>query len=341
MARTVDYKASQDIKVCVLKETTVGTAIVSDMKQYQVTSFSLPEASVPVSYASARSGHFTQVESMAQHEEGTKMWTFDLTLRGTVEAMKLAGDAVFEDNATPFTLNNTYEFPTETYKDGYSSGSNANTFTVFFQNGGLSDSLSHLVLKGCVGTGMTMNQGIGTEAGEASITISFATGYMPEYTNTAPAGTTTFDAGTPKNIKNLHHANCYINHGSTDYEQTIHSWNFSLTRPIERIGFADTTAGSFKPHGYAMTGGFEMTGSMTVVRNTNVANLRTKFYGDNSVVEVKIGAASNFMFALPKCFLNEPTIDAGGPMLTETIPFTVVADNDTSSDTAMATITFN
>ena len=340
MARTVDYKASNDIGVHILKETTVGTGLVANMKKYQATSFSIPEASVPVAYASARSGHFTAVESMAQHDEGTKMWTFDVTLRGTPEAMKLACDSVFEDDSSVFALNNDYSFPTATYKDAYNDGSLASTFTVFFNNGGLSDSLDHIYLQGCVGTGFTVNQAVGSESGEATITINFATGYMPQYTDTALGGTTTYDTGVPKNIKNLHHANCFVKIASDKYEQTVHSWDLSVSRTIERVGFADTTAGSFKPHGYAMTGPFEVTGNMSVVRNTNVGNIRGRWYGDSNDCAIKIGASSGFLIDAPLCFINEPSVDTGGAMLMETLPFTVVGADDISSSTAMLSITW-
>jgi hypothetical protein len=337
MARSSDYRASQNIEVLIKKETTVGTAVTADMVKYQVTSFSIPEASVPVEYSAQRAGQFTQTSTQGHHSEGTKMWTFDLTMRGTPTAMKIACDSVFEDNASEFVLNNDYEFPQASYK--HASTSSPGTYTVFFQNGGSGDTNAHMVLSGCVGTGFTITEDIGSEGGEAVLTINLATAYMPVYTNTSPTGTTTCDEDTPKNIRNLSHTNTHIDVGGTDHEQTLHSFNVTVTRPIERIGFVNTTSGQYYPHGYAMTGPFEVTGSMTVVKNTDVDDLKARFY-DGNTVGIEIGESSGMAISATKAYLNEPTVDNGGPMLMETIPFTVVSADAVDTTTEMLGITW-
>ena len=45
------------------------------------------------------------------------------------------------------------------------------------------------------------------------------------------------------------------------------------------------------------------------------------------------------VIGLDKCLLNEPSIDTGGAVLTNTIPFTVVGADDVSSATTMVSIT--
>ena len=89
-----------------------------------------------------------------------------------------------------------------------------------------------------------------------------------------------------------------------------------------------------------MTGNFEITGSMTVIRNDDVHDLLAKFY-DSNTVDINIAESSGFAIALDKCLINEPTIDNGGAVLTETIPFTVVGADDISSSTKMLGITSN
>ena len=87
-----------------------------------------------------------------------------------------------------------------------------------------------------------------------------------------------------------------------------------------------------------MVGGFEITGSLTVIRDDSVHDLIAKFR-DSNTVDINIQESSNFAVALDKCFLNEPTIDNGGAVLMETIPFTVVGADDISSSTKMVGIT--
>ena len=86
-----------------------------------------------------------------------------------------------------------------------------------------------------------------------------------------------------------------------------------------------------------MTGGFEVTGSMTVIRNDDVYDLMANFRNSTTV---DIGLTDGtFVLALDKCLLNEPTIDNGRAVLLETIPFTVVSADDISSTTKMVGIT--
>ena len=89
-----------------------------------------------------------------------------------------------------------------------------------------------------------------------------------------------------------------------------------------------------------MTGGFEVSGSMTVIRNEDVHDLHDSGrFRDSNTVAVNIAESSNFAVAIPKAFINEPSIDNGGAVLMETIPFTVVGADDFSSASKMLGIT--
>ncbi len=335
MAQAQNYFPSQNISVWYQKESTPGTQPDdAGLKKLQTTSFSIPEASVPVEYSAQRAGTFTQTASQGNHAQGTKMWTFDTTLRGTPTSVLLATEAVFEDASSEAALNNDYAFPTASYR--VDSPSSANTFEIRFIDGGADATNHNMVCQGCVATGFTLTEDIGSEGGELVCTINWATGFSPTYSGddiTSPA----YDTGTPKNIRSLAAGSSGINGGALE-ELVIQSWELSVTRNIERIHYKDQTDGTFEPFGYAMVGGFEVTGSMTVIRNDDVHDLLAKFY-DSNTVDINITEDSNFIIALDKCFLNEPSIDNGGAVLMETIPFTVVGADDISSSTKMVGIT--
>jgi hypothetical protein len=334
MGQATNYFPSQNISVWYQKETNVGDQPDdAGLKKLQTTSFSIPEASVPVEYSAQRAGTFTQTASQGHHSQGTKMWTFDTTLRGTPDSVLLATEAVFEDASSEAALNNDYAFPSANYVNGAAS---AATFEIRFIEGGADATLHNMVCQGCVATGFTLTEDIGSEGGELVCTINWATGFSPTYSGddiTSPA----YDTGTPKNIRSLAAGSSGINGGALE-ELVIQSWELSVTRNIERIHYKDQTDGTFEPFGYAMVGGFEVTGSMTVIRNDDVHDLLTKFY-DSNTVDINITEDSNFIIALDKCFLNEPSIDNGGAVLMETIPFTVVGADDISSSTKMVGIT--
>ena len=334
MAQASNYFPSQNVSVWYQKESTVGNQPDdAGLKKLQVTSFTIPEASVPLEFSTQRAGQFNTTASQGHHSEGTKMWTFETTLRGTPASVLLATEAVFEDASSEAALNNDYAFPTATYQNGEGS---ASTFEIRFEDGGADATLNNVVCQGCVGTGFTITEDIGSEGGEMVVTISWATAFMPAYGGDA-ISSAAYDTGTPRNIRNLDPDNTYINGGAAE-ELVVQSWELSVSRTIERIHYKDNTSGTFEPFGYAMTGAFEVTGSMTVIRNDDVHDLIAKFR-DSNTVDVNIQESSGFAIALDKCFINEPTIDNGGAVLMETIPFTVVGADDISSTTKMLGIT--
>ena len=329
MAQASNYFPSQNVELYYQKEAVVGTSPDNnDLIKLQTTGFTIPEASVPVEYSAPRSGQFVTQESQGRHAEGTKLWTFDTTLKGTLKSVRLATEALFEDGGSDGTahLFNTYSFPTTQYKDGES----ANTFEFRFENAGPDNSTNNVLVNGCVATGMSLTQDIGSEGGELVCTINWATGYYPTYGSAALGGTTVHDTDTPRNIRSLNIPNTVI-----DSEQlVVQNWELSVSRTLERIHYQNTTSGNYKPFGYAMTGGFEVTGSITAVRNDDIHDLSAKFR-NNSSCAIEIGQASGFHWKIPKAFINETSVDNGGTVLLQTIPFTGVANNDMASASSL------
>jgi len=337
MSQATNFFPSQNVSVWFQNETNVGDQPDdAGLKKLQVTSFTIPESSVPVEYSSARAGQFVTTATQGHHSQGTKMWTFDTVLRGTPDSVLLACESVFEDGSSEATLNNDYTFPSANYLNGAGS---AKTFEIRFEDAGADATHNNVVCQGCVGTGFTLSEDIGSEGGELVCTINWATAFMPNTGTDADDAITSpaYDTGTPKNIRSLASGSTGINGGALE-ELVIQSWELSVNRTIERIHYKDTTDGVYEPFGYAMTGNFEITGSMTVIRNDDVHDLLAKFY-DSNTVDINIQESSGFAIALDKCLINEPTIDNGGAVLTETIPFTVVGADDISSSTKMLGIT--
>ncbi len=340
MAIATNYFPSQNVTVWLEKETKVGrsqddTVDNAALKKLQVTGFTIPEASFPLEFSGARAGQFVTTANQGHHAEGTKMWTFETTLRGTPTSVLLATEAVFEDSSSEAVLNNNYAFPTGAYQ--HDSTSSPATFNIRFIDAGADATKHNIVCRGCVGTGFTLSEAINSEGGEMVVTIQWATAYVPDNSSaqadddiTSPA----YDTGTAFNIRNLTAASSEIESGN---DMVIQSWELSVSRPIERVHYADNTSGTFEPLGYAMTGQFDITGSMVVVRNDDVHDLLANFY-NSTTVDINI-TDGTFVLALDKCLLGESSIDNGGAVLMNTIPFTVVGADDISSATKLLGIT--
>jgi len=337
MAQATNFYPSQNVSVWYQKETTSG-ALPDDagLKKLQTTSFTIPEASVPVEYSAQRSGQFVTTANQGHHSEGTKLWTFDTTLRGTTTSVLLALESLFEDSTTsPRVLQNTYEFPHASYTNG--STSSPNTFDIRFVNAGADSATETVECAGCIATGFTLAQDIASEGGELVCTINWATAYMPTHSGD-DISSAEYDTGTPKNIRNLKDTKTFINGGSNE-ELVVSSWELNVSRTIERVHYKDTTSGTFAPFGYAMVGSFEITGSITAIRNDDVHDLLAKFYDGNTVsIQLSENTETDFKIVLGKCFLNEPSVDSGGAVLTQIIPFTVVADDNIGSASDVVSI---
>ena len=322
MAQATNFNPSQNVSVFIQDEATVGTQVDdAALTRLQATSFTIPEASVPLEFSSARSGQFTTTATQGHHSEGTKMWTFDTTLRGTPFSVLKACQAVFEQGSSVAELDNDYIFPTTGYT--VATGSGAKTHDIRFVNGGTKAAAETIACAGCVGTGFTLSEDIGSEGGELVCTINWATGFMPVHSAddiTSPA----YDEGTPKNIRSLGLTTAEL--GASN-DLVVQSWELSVQRTIERVHYSDITSGSFHPFGYAMTAPFEITGSITAIRNETIHDLLANFRNSTSVA-LKLAEASAFSIDVPKAMLGESTVDNGGAVLTQTIPFTGVADED-------------
>ena len=324
MAQSSIFNPSQNVSVWIQNEAVVGTEPDdAALTRLQTTSFTIPEASVPLEFSSARSGQFTPTASQGHHSEGTKLWTFDTTLRGTPLSVLLACEAVFEQGTSTAELDNDYVFPTTAYT--VSTGSGAKTFDIRFVNGGTKAAAETIECGGCIGTGFTFSEDIGSEGGELVVTINWATGFMPVHSGT-DISSAAYDEQTPKNIRNLALTTAELGSGN---DLVVQSWELNVSRTIERVHYADITSGTYAPFGYVQTSPFEITGSLTVIRNETIHDLLASFYNSTSL-DMKLAetTASEFTIDMDKVLLGESTVDNGGAVLTQTIPFTAVADED-------------
>jgi len=324
MAAETNYQPTSDVKVYLGTEATFGTATLAagTWDLLPVTSYSLPEVSAPAEISTQRSGKFTNFSNQATHRPDQKLYTFDLTFKGTTTSVLRACRLMFEDGVSECDFTGDYEFPTSSYKDAESS---TTQMTVLFQNAGADATSSDLICKSCVATGMTLAEDIGSEGGELTVSLNMVTAYQPTHGSLTPSSSTE-DTATPKNIKSI--TTAYINGGAQE-DLVIMGWEVAFSRTIERIHFKDTT--NYDPYGLAMTGALEATGNINCKRDDAVHDLLAKFK-DGNTVAVSLAEASNFTIDIPKAIINEASVDSGGSYLKQAIPFTALGNEATTSD---------
>jgi len=333
MAQETNYQATSDIRVLIGTEATFGTVALSDgagvWKELPVTAYTIPEISAPIDVAAQRSGKFVNYASQVKHRPDQKVYTFDLTLKGTPTSVLQACQWLFEDGTSEADFTGDYAFPKNTYKDAIASTTQV---TVVFENAGADASLNDIQCKSCIATGLTLNQDITAESGQLACTVNMMTGYQPEHVTFADvenvsytSGSYTKDTATPKNLRDI--TTAYINGGAQE-DLVLYSWELSINRSVERIHYSETS--TFKPFGLVMTGAMEATGSLTAKRDDAVHDLLAKFK-DSNTVAINLAEASGFTIDIPKAVLNEPGVESGGNVLTQTLPFTAFGTDATSS----------
>ena len=109
----------------------------------------------------------------------------------------------------------------------------------------------------------------------------------------------------------------------------IYSWELSASRSVERIGAKDYT--DCEPFGYAMTGAFEVSGSLVIKRDLSVADFMSKLSSDS--VGVNVGKASGgLLIGVPTAKIDASSIDNGGSFLKQTIPFKAYSSTNSAGN---------
>ena len=259
----------------------------------------------------------------------TWVGTFDIVMKGNAQTIDWVMDKCIESTTSPYKIDHDYAPPV--WQDVTASG---NTFKLLTVGAGTMGGNDTQVQRGCIGTGFTIGQSIDSDNGECVITMNCMTAYKNSTAGTVPTTpAVTFFTNPPFNIKDNDTYN--INDGSAE-DLMIYSWELSATRPVERIG-ARTYTGSQSPFGYAMTGAWEVTGSLSVKRDASMDGIKTSLY-DGSPVAVNVGEAGVFEVNVAKAFLNGSTIDNGGSILKQTIPFTASVTSPTAGELFTITI---
>ena len=300
----------------------LGTAheAADDYHTLPIISYSLPYNSAALELAPDRSGVYGQLEGQGRHRQDLSTFTFDVSFLGTTTAIRANCLWAFGDAATPMALTPAIGIGNGTTGDMQMkhSAAAANHTTAIFVNGGTDTAAEDLIVKGAVIQSMTMGQDVASNAGQMTINSTFFTAYPPHEAADTIASDST-DTGTPKSIFELNtnsQAGC-LQLGGQELQPT--SWEITISRPLERMGSQDYS--SYLPFGYAQTGGWEVTGSITVKADDNTYDLIAGLAGNSTGINLSIDESSGFAIDCPDVMVNTATLDNGGSDLTHTIPF--------------------
>ena len=317
--------------------TAVAVASANTWKGLQATSITVDDVSAPVEVSATRSGLYVEGTSQGYARADTQMYQIDATLRGSAYSVLASTNAVFEDGVTAATLAGSFS-PTSMV---HGSAATVMAPDLLVKNASSDSSNTHMLYKSCLGTSVGFAQDHGTEGGELVVSTSFVSAYKPAqvataYLDSATAGSPVFDLGTPKRLTS---ATCVVNDGSSR-ELFLLGYDFTVSREIVRIACTPASAAAgtetFLPYGYAMTGGYEIAGTINVKRDDNLDDLYDDFVGSADYVSLTITGASNFTVSFPKVKFDNPKPEVGDSFMTQTMPFRAFFDDAALSNNALS-----
>jgi len=329
MATDSTFKTSKSLELWIPDHTdtdnshNLGTAVGATSnnlwKGLQATEISVDDVSAPLEVSATRSGQYIEGTSQGYSRADTQMYEIATTLRGSPFSVLASANAVFEDGVTEAQILGSFT-PTATVAHGASAGVVAPDLLI--KNASSDSTNTHMLYKSCLGTSVSFAQDHATEGGELAVTTNFVSAYKPAQVATAYlASTAAFDLGTPKRLTGT---TCVVtDSGSTARELFLLGYELTISREVVRIACtpASASAETFLPYGYAMTGGYDVSGTLTVKRDDVMDFLYADFIGAADFVQVVITGASNFTITMPKVKFDNPKPEVGDSFMTQSMPF--------------------
>ena len=328
MAET-NFQAQPNISLLFAKDsstTALGTAHgdADNWLALPVISFTMPHDSAAIEVGPARSGTLAQLENQGRHRRDLNTWTFDVSFKGTPNAVLAVCQWAFGDGATSIDFNANLGIGTGTANAATMTHgtATANHTTVVFQNAGSDASNNDVVVKGCIVQSFTLKESVDSDGGQMVCDATFWTAYPPsEAANSVSADTT--DYAAPKSI---------FSKSTTTFNSEallLSSWEMTTSRSLERISSQDYS--SYLPFGYAQTSPWEVTGTLVAKRDDSIYDALSVMQGSSAGVNISIDESSGFTLDIPDAMSDASTVDTGGSYLFQTIPFRAFAASTTAA----------
>tara|TARA_Y100000296_G_scaffold82906_1_gene112774 strand:+ start:563 stop:1567 length:1005 start_codon:yes stop_codon:yes gene_type:complete len=320
MAISTAFQTKQNTNVIIGTEATVGTAALAtaDSIEMPVTDYSFDEIhkhSLSVAPPRTGSGGFTQSDDMVKWQRHDRMFDISLTFHATAQAINRVCLALFEDGASPNTLQG--DMPdTTSFVDAVS---NIVPVTIWFENSAHAGEGTDMYFTSCLCTGLNFSGDISSNGGVVLCTATFQTGYAPT------EGTLTFSGGGGTHTVISDQTTMFNMHDLTvetlnEQDLLLYGFELAIARPVNRIGFDNGS--NFKPQGYSL-GGYEVTGSLTCKRDAE----STDAIDTSTPVALALSAGDVYQIDAPKVYVDQSGISYDDDGWKQTIPLRFTYDS--------------
>lgn len=328
MAIGTNFKSSQGLKVVVGTEAVIGDGnLHGSGTWYQLPIIAPPtiiEGTSALDVGSQQVGNYIPNKHQMKQRLDNNMWEIQLQVIGT-SGMHEYSQGLYGLLGGSGTLASDYSPP------DWTNGA-TNTFAeyptqVIYVSGGSHDATNvDQKFVGCVCKSAELSHSV-DGGGHPVLNLTFVTGYRGTSVNEV-AGLTISD----KSNDGFAHFTSLTTQrvgdiSSANYDVRAYSYNVSISRNIERVGYKDTT--NYEPYSYEMTGGFSVSGGITFKKDSNLANINNYFTNDTLGAFHLSGTGIDVkLYGL----VSDATGDTGSAEIRNTVNFQGAGDPD-GSDT--------
>jgi len=314
-------------------EITLGTAALFNAAggvwiEPQVKDFTLPTTSIDIqSSGKASTGIYTESDVQYRSRPDLRVYTFEVTYALTLNSFAFNLGPWLNDATAPYVLNGASTQPLKT--DG-----SASTFsrTFVFKNAA-GNGTDDIIAKGCFCTDWEISQDL-SSPGADEIKATWMTAYKPDESTTLVPDALSTDTAAIVTMKDM---TVQIDTG-TAYDLLPFKFSLKGSRTLERVGSKGSSSAE-NPYHIAQTNNYEITGSVTVRRDSNTALLNTALSDPTSYFPTTVSIAhGTYPTYVINGILTGDPINEEDNIFTHDIGFRGLADH-TNSATAIMTIT--
>ena len=347
MAIGTNFKATQDLKVIIGTEATVGSGTLhASGTWYQLPMIAPPtinENQVALDTGSQQTGIYTPNHNQMKQRLDNPIWEIQLQYLASPSAWAYGGVyGLFKDGTVPSTLDS--DFTPPDWTDGATNTYAYHpTATIYIGGGNYANDNGDFKYKGCVCKSIELSHSIDSNGGYPVITATFVTGYKGDGANnsvtdgtlgggTNGSGWTDLSGDAPVHWTSL--TSLVGKHqgetaGSSSYDVRAFGYNLSASREIARVGYQDTT--DYKPYSYEQVGGFSVSGDVAFKRDTNFGSINDYLRNDG-VSGFKFSDGSGYTVFL-NGLVSDVANDTGSAELRNTVSFQGAGNPKTSGNT--------
>ncbi|QDP66187.1 MAG: hypothetical protein Tp1111DCM1112741_17 [Prokaryotic dsDNA virus sp.] len=263
---------------------------------------------------------------------GVWTWDFDYLVENEVMLQTLLSLATGVADCTgAIDINSGVHDAFEDLSHGKSSGSD-NVGIILLEAGTSNTGLDadDQIMHSAVLQNLTLSFSMGTDAGRMHASGQFMSGYAPIIKNSGVTGATTasnfeksiFDFASGALTVGGHAVTC------TDFTMTI-------SNEANRVGFQGTSA---ETDGYVRGGLFDISGSITVKYDANMADALSADWKANTAYALALNDGSTFDISIPSARMTGHNLDFADEGMFVEIPFTATTGAAASGSLAVITM---